>query len=71
MTDRDDRIREIAYFLWLEEGCPDGGADRHWHAAEEMLDSDELERKGDEGEPPGDPVVVSPAVSSVQRARAK
>ncbi len=24
MTDRNDRIREIAYFLWLEKGCPEG-----------------------------------------------
>jgi Protein of unknown function (DUF2934) len=71
MTDRDDRIREIAYFLWLEEGCPDGEAERHWRAAEEMLESDELERKGVEGEPPGDPVVTSPAAHGVPRARAK
>jgi hypothetical protein len=34
MTDRNDRIREFAYFLWLEEGCPDGQAERHWSAAE-------------------------------------
>lgn len=60
MTDRDNRIREIAYFLWLEEGCPDGGEQRHWQAAKEMLNSEELERKGVEGEPPGDPVVASP-----------
>jgi hypothetical protein len=70
MTDRDDRIREIAYFLWLDEGCPDGGAGRHWRAAEEMLDSDELERKGLEGEAPGDPVVDPPAVPGAPRARA-
>jgi hypothetical protein len=24
MPDRNDRIREIAYFLWLDEGRPDG-----------------------------------------------
>ena len=24
--DRNDRIREIAYFLWLDEGCPEGEA---------------------------------------------
>jgi hypothetical protein len=32
--DREERIREIAYFLWLEEGCPEGQADQHWAAAE-------------------------------------
>ena len=31
--DRDDRIREVAYFLWLDEGCPEGRADRHWATA--------------------------------------
>jgi hypothetical protein len=54
MPDRNDRIREIAYFLWLEEGCPEGQADRHWLAAEALLESDPLERKRMEGEPPGE-----------------
>jgi hypothetical protein len=61
MTDRDDRIREIAYFLWLEEGSPEGEAERHWSAAETILASDEFERKKTEGEPPGDPVRDSSA----------
>jgi hypothetical protein len=30
LTDRSDRIREIAYILWLEEGCPEGEAQRHY-----------------------------------------
>jgi Protein of unknown function (DUF2934) len=45
MSDRDDRIREFAYFLWLEEGCPEGQAERHWSAAEALLASNEFERK--------------------------
>lgn len=53
-TDRNDRVREIAYFLWIEEGRPDGEADRHWRAAETLLESDPLERKRIEGEPPGE-----------------
>jgi hypothetical protein len=56
MPHRNARIREIAYFLWLDEGCPDGQADRHWQAAEARLDADPLERKAIEGEPPGEPV---------------
>ena len=43
MTDRDERIREIAYFLWLDEGSPEGAADRHWLAAETLVGSDPLE----------------------------
>jgi Protein of unknown function (DUF2934) len=54
MTNRDDRIREIAYFLWLDEGCPEGEADRHWSMAEAMHDSQPSERKRLEGEPPGE-----------------
>ena len=56
MNDRDDRVRELAYFLWIEEGCPDGQAERHWQAAEALFNSEDLERKRIEGEPPGDPV---------------
>ena len=37
MTDRDERIRELAYFLWLEEGRPEGEAERHWLAAETII----------------------------------
>lgn len=27
------RIRERAYFIWLNEGCPEGRADEHWRHA--------------------------------------
>jgi DUF2934 family protein len=43
MTDRDERIREIAYFLWREEGSPEGLADHHWLAAEILVDSEPIE----------------------------
>lgn len=65
MTDRDDRIRELAYFLWLEEGCPEGQAERHWETAETLFDSEPLERKAIEGEPPGDPTDESQTVSGL------
>ena len=29
----EQRVRERAYFLWLEEGCPDGRALEHWMLA--------------------------------------
>jgi hypothetical protein len=67
MTDRNDRIREFAYFLWLEEGCPEGQAERHWSAAEALLASGEVERKEIEGEPPGDPVHDSQPASGLPR----
>jgi hypothetical protein len=55
MTDREDRVRPLAYFLWLEEGCPQGEAERHWQAAEVLFESEPVERKEREGEPPGEP----------------
>jgi hypothetical protein len=70
VTDRNDRIRELAYFLWLEEGCPEGAAERHWLAAETLLESEPLEGKRIEGEPPGEPANDSPTISRVPGARA-
>ncbi len=56
MEDREERIRMIAYFLWEEEGYPEGEAERHWRAAEALYDSEDAERKATEGEPPGEPL---------------
>ena len=47
MTDRNDRIRESAYFLWLEEGRPEDAAERHWLAAEGLLEDEPLEGEPD------------------------
>jgi hypothetical protein len=66
---RAEAIREIAYFLWREEGCPDGAAERHWLAAETLLDSEPLERKRIEGEPPGEPAGNAGAIPRVRGAR--
>jgi hypothetical protein len=49
MTNRNDRIRESAYFLWLEEGRPEDAAERHWLAAEGLIEDEPLE-----DEPSGD-----------------
>lgn len=31
------QVRERAYDLWQQEGCPDGCAERHWQQAEQEL----------------------------------
>lgn len=36
-ADRNTRIRERAYHLWLEEGRPHGRHDEHWRCAEREL----------------------------------
>ena len=33
-TNRDEEIRQVAYKLWQEEGCPDGYDVEHWLKAE-------------------------------------
>ena len=69
MSNREDRIREIAYLLWEEEGRPAGQQARHWQRAEsavEQEEAEESERKVVEGEPPGatpDEDVTLPPVS--------
>jgi hypothetical protein len=66
-ADREARVREIAYFLWQQEGHPEGAGDRHWFAAEALCDSEGPERNGVEGEPPGD--VKEPAQALPPAAR--
>jgi hypothetical protein len=55
MDDREQRIREIAYFLWEEEGYPDGRADQHWAAAEAVVDAQDAERENGEEDPQVEP----------------
>lgn len=31
---RDDEVRQLAYRLWQDEGCPDGQELQHWLKAE-------------------------------------
>src|SRR5690349_14190499 len=49
----EERIRERAYRLWLEEGQPDGKAEEHWEKARELLalesDPEEGKESLDEG----------------------
>jgi hypothetical protein len=37
MSDIEQRIRERAYRIWLEQGCPEGRADDHWDMATELV----------------------------------
>ncbi len=70
MADENDRVRERAYFLWLEEGCPDGQAERHWLAAETLIEDASPERTPVEGEPAEEPARESAAGRRVRGAAA-
>lgn len=37
MDDFEKRVRERAYKLWREEGCPEGRAEVHWDKARELV----------------------------------
>jgi hypothetical protein len=37
MDDWEKRVRDRAYKLWQEEGCPEGREDVHWEKARELI----------------------------------
>jgi hypothetical protein len=45
MDDFDERVRQHAYRLWVEEGCPEGRADIHWDKARELVAIEQSERQ--------------------------
>ena len=66
MTNRERRIREIAYHLWEQEGRPEGESDSHrlWLAAEAQFQAEVTEvteRKDAGSEPPPEAAVEPPA----------
>ena len=40
-SDRDARIRERAYQIWLRDGCGHGQDEAHWHQAEREIEAEE------------------------------
>ena len=67
--DLEQRVRDRAYKLWREEGCPEGRAEVHWEKARELVaieDNIDLTLKpvpsADELGPYGEPVEpIAPA----------
>src|SRR3954464_14015373 len=76
-ADRNARIQERAYHLWLEEGQPHGRHDERWHRAERELIEEERrlqEASPVKAAPPRarrrqDPVTADP--DGLSRSRAK
>jgi hypothetical protein len=44
MDDFDDRVKQRAYRLWVEEGCPEGRSEVHWDKARELVAVEENQR---------------------------
>ncbi|MDJ0389325.1 DUF2934 domain-containing protein [Roseomonas sp. E05] len=60
--DLEQRIRERAYFLWLQAGQPEGMAEAHWlearaalEAAEHEAEEHRLDAEGEDSFPASDP----------------
>jgi hypothetical protein len=49
-TDAEQRVHEYAYFLWLNERCPEGRAAEHWKLACMLEPQDEayVDEEGEE-----------------------
>ena len=54
MSDHEQRLREIAYRLWVDAGRPHGRSDEFWFTAQELLDREET--------PPAEPDATEPTL---------
>lgn len=50
--EKEQRIRERAYQIWLDEGQPEGRDKDHWHQAETQIAAKEGESPGTDAQPP-------------------
>jgi hypothetical protein len=50
MDEREQRIRQKAYLIWQEEGCPDGRAGDHWELAAALIAIEEREASADKAD---------------------
>jgi len=49
-TSKEERIREQAHLIWLEEGCPEGRDKQHWEQAERTVTKmDQLAKEDERG----------------------
>jgi Protein of unknown function (DUF2934) len=60
MTNRERRIREIAYQLWEQEGRPDGHAERLWLVAEARFEAEIAGGDSEESESLTEPAAEEP-----------
>ncbi|HEY0568486.1 MAG TPA: DUF2934 domain-containing protein [Xanthobacteraceae bacterium] len=62
MNDLESRIRERAYHLWLQEGCPEHRADVHWDQARELVAIEDNQKSTTRPgpAPDSDPTTVEP-----------
>ena len=40
-ADRQQRVRDRAYVIWIEDGRPEGRSEDHWRRASEAIDEED------------------------------
>ena len=68
----EDRVRAIAFTLWVEEGMPEGRAECHWFRALELVNAEaavQPERKSPAAAPSKKLAAVAVAKKAVPRKR--
>lgn len=50
MDDTEERIRQWAYRLWYEEGCPEGRELVHWEKARELVAKEDSQQSATDSE---------------------
>ena len=65
----EDRVRAIAFSLWVDEGMPDGRADSHWFKALDLANSAAPESAAAE-EPAAQPKRKTPAAAAPKKVAA-
>ncbi|HVJ41845.1 MAG TPA: DUF2934 domain-containing protein [Dongiaceae bacterium] len=43
MSSKEERIRELAHAIWLNEGKPHGRAEQHWELARRQVEAQEAQ----------------------------
>ena len=69
-SDREERIKERAYAIWLAEGRVHGHHQEHWHRAEREIAAEETAGKAAGGETPRRPSRARAAAPSKAGAAA-
>lgn len=69
--DRDEEIRQIAYHLWLDEGCPHGRHLDHWHKAETIWRERQAAKTLEKARPPKAKRKAGAATTSTKNPTAK
>jgi hypothetical protein len=75
-SDRDSRVRDRAYRIWLSQGRPDGHDAAHWHQAQREIEAEDAGSAGGKpaparpARPKKAPVTSEARPPTVSRARA-